>query len=198
MESNLEAPTLLLSKMWAPIGTTTARRALSLAYKDAARLVDPSTYRLYSFDEWAAAGTDESGPTVRTPTFEIKTPELAVLTYHMPVRLGEVVRSEHTVLKRDRYTCQYCGAQPLRSALAVDHVVPRSRGGATSWTNCVAACAACRSQRGNQRPDEAGLTLRRTPRRPDRPGSASRPIAKPPSSWRAFLNEDEPLCESSL
>ena len=191
MESNLEAPTLLLSKMWAPIGTTTARRALSLAYKDAARLVDPATYRLYSFAEWAAAGTDESGPTVRTPTFEVKTPELAMLTYHLPVRLGEVVLSERTLFKRDRYTCQYCGAQPSRSTLAVDHVVPRAHGGLTSWTNCVAACVACRSRKGNQTPDEAGLTLRRTPRRPDGPGSASLPVARPPLSWRAFLNENE-------
>ena len=191
MDSNLEAPTLLLSKMWAPIGTTTARRALSLAYKDAARLVDPTTYRLYSFAEWAAAGTDESGPTVRTPTFEIKTPEVAMLTYHRPVRLGEVVLSERTIFKRDRYTCQYCGAQPPGSALAVDHVVPRAHGGFTSWTNCVAACAACRSRKGNQTPDEAGLLLRRTPRRPDETGAASLPVASPPPSWRAFLNEGE-------
>jgi 5-methylcytosine-specific restriction endonuclease McrA len=68
------------------------------------------------------------------------------------------------VLARDRHTCAYCG----RHASTVDHVLPQSRGGASTWHNAVAACAPCNHRKANRTPSEAGLKLRLTPYAPTR------------------------------
>jgi 5-methylcytosine-specific restriction endonuclease McrA len=79
--------------------------------------------------------------------------------WHLPV-------SRRGVLARDGYTCQYCGAQPGKGALTIDHVVPRSRGGTKSWENLVTACGPCNRRKGNREPREAGMKLLSRPRRP--------------------------------
>ena len=188
MNSYLDSPTLLLSRMWAPLGTTTVRRVLSLAYCDTASLVDPITYQAYSFDEWVEAGVnDELAPTIQAPSIAIKAPELAVLNHHTPVRGVEMVFSRRNVMKRDRYTCQYCGAQPDFEQLSVDHVVPRSRGGETGWGNCVTACDMCSARKGDREPDEARMTLRRELKRPGVVGIGAADSTSTPDSWEPFL-----------
>ena len=107
-----------------------------------------------------------------------------------------VTFSRRNVAKRDHYTCQYCGAQPGWEAITIDHVVPRSQGGASSWTNCVAACVAV--QRPQGRPDpRAGRHA--APAAPVRPtGSRSTPRTGPGSqSWSKFL-ADEPALRPGL
>src|SRR5262245_11178448 len=74
--------------------------------------------------------------------------------------------SRRGVLLRDRETCQYCGAQPGRARLTIDHVVPRSQGGTTAWENVVAACVACNHRKGSRTPEQAGMRLAAPPRRP--------------------------------
>jgi 5-methylcytosine-specific restriction endonuclease McrA len=64
------------------------------------------------------------------------------------------------------YTCQYCGGQPGRSDLTIDHVMPRSRGGATTWENVVTACGPCNRRKGDRTPDESTMHLRSKPERP--------------------------------
>jgi len=73
--------------------------------------------------------------------------------------------SRAAILRRDRFRCAYCG----RTGTTLDHVVPRSRGGQTSWTNCVAACERCNVKKADKTPEEAGMTLSFRPRAP-RPG----------------------------
>lgn len=96
--------------------------------------------------------------------------ERLALPYPRVIRLAEYVRvpyrparfaSRRGILRRDEHTCQYCGAHGV--PMTVDHVVPRARGGATTWENCVAACAACNRRKGGRLPQEAGLSLRRRP-----------------------------------
>lgn len=89
------------------------------------------------------------------------------------VRLRRYARQERrvtfsrlNVYRRDGFACQYCGAQPSASALTLDHVTPRSRGGATSWTNVVACCSSCNAKKADRTPDEARMTLARKPERP--------------------------------
>lgn len=73
--------------------------------------------------------------------------------------------SKHGVLSRDHRRCAYCGAS---GASTVDHVIPRSRGGRTSWANLVAACQGCNNRKRNRTPAEAGMKLRVTPYAPKR------------------------------
>lgn len=69
-------------------------------------------------------------------------------------------------MARDLYTCQYCGGQPGRHELTVDHVMPRSRGGTTTWENVVTACGPCNRRKGDRTPEEARMKLLSEPARP--------------------------------
>jgi 5-methylcytosine-specific restriction endonuclease McrA len=81
-------------------------------------------------------------------------------------RHRKLLCSRRAVLARDRETCQYCGAQPGRAHLTIDHVLPRAQAGTTSWENVVAACANCNHRKANRTPQQAGLALIGMPRRP--------------------------------
>jgi 5-methylcytosine-specific restriction endonuclease McrA len=100
--------------------------------------------------------------------------------------------SRLSVYTRDDYTCQYCGNSYLgdRRRLTIDHVVPRSRGGDTSWENVVTACQDCNRKKGGKTPREAGMPLRQ---RPKRPGFLPevlceiRQMNQVPMSWATYL-----------
>jgi 5-methylcytosine-specific restriction endonuclease McrA len=74
--------------------------------------------------------------------------------------------TRRTIMVRDNYTCQYCGAQPLKADLTIDHVIPRVRGGATTWENVVCACKPCNLRKGPRTPAEANMQLCAEPGRP--------------------------------
>ncbi len=95
--------------------------------------------------------------------------------------------SRRALLLRDAYSCQYCGIQPGRENLTIDHVIPRSRGGRTEWENVVAACAPCNRRKGNRTPDEAGMKLASHPHRPRFWAMALLTMSNN-DSWRKYLN----------
>lgn len=74
--------------------------------------------------------------------------------------------SRRAILIRDGYKCQYCGAQPGKDSLTIDHILPRSRGGRTDWENVTTACGGCNRKKGNRLPDEAHMRLLHPPTRP--------------------------------
>ena len=99
---------------------------------------------------------------VRSPTTEIKIPSVVVLKdYVKPQK--RVAFTRFNLFLRDEFCCQYCGA---RGDLTFDHVVPRAKGGRTSWENVVAACSKCNLRKGAQSLHRSGLSLRRPPRPP--------------------------------
>jgi 5-methylcytosine-specific restriction endonuclease McrA len=92
--------------------------------------------------------------------------------------------TRRAVFARDDWTCQYCGS---RANLTVDHVVPRSKGGPSSWENIVASCAPCNRRKGNAMLNHSGMTLTRQPQAPS--PHVFIQVASPtiPASWRAYL-----------
>jgi 5-methylcytosine-specific restriction endonuclease McrA len=88
------------------------------------------------------------------------------------------------VFARDGWECQYCGRT---GSLTMDHVVPRSRGGETSWENVVTCCAGCNRRKGNKLPDQAGMKPRRHPSTPH--ATIFIHVASPtiPVSWRPYV-----------
>jgi 5-methylcytosine-specific restriction endonuclease McrA len=138
---------LVLNSSFEPLQFCNARRAIVMVIKGRAEKVEVDGYL------------------VRSPSITMRLPTvIRLLSYvRRPYRPG-VAFSKKNVFKRDQYTCQYCGASG--GNLTLDHVVPRSRGGATVWENVVVACQKCNTLKGDRSLQETSLSLLRSPVRP--------------------------------
>jgi len=129
---------------------------------------------------------------VRSPSTKIRLPSVVALRKYQPAA-RRVAFTRFNVFLRDRFTCQYCGETFASSALTFEHVIPRSRGGQTSWSNIVTACMPCNASKGN--------SMRIQPRRPPREPTPSELLAAkrtfPPDhlheSWMDYLYWDVEL-----
>ena len=160
----LDTAVLVLNRVYQPIHVTSVRRAVSLLYQGVARAIDDE-FRLLDFEGWAelAAANEEA---IHTPTRAIRVPRVVVLVAHAHLPHHRVRFSRLNVYARDESACQYCGRRRSRAELNLDHVIPRSRGGSTSWENVVCSCVACNLRKGGRTPEEAGMRLLRQPTRP--------------------------------
>lgn len=140
---------LVLNATYEPLSIISVQRAVVLLLKEKAEVVEAAEERL------RAARLSMPVPLVIRLVYYVRIPH--------PVVLAPTRRS---VCLRDNYTCQYCGATPAKPLLTLDHVVPRSRGGQTSWENVVTACRTCNMRKGDRTAEEAGLALRKRPARP--------------------------------
>ena len=131
--------------------------------------------------------------TVRSPSFEMRLPSVVSLkTYVQPARNPAFTR--FNVFLRDRFTCQYCGA---RDELTFDHVIPRSKGGQTTWDNVVAACSPCNLTKADRMPREVGMVPHQTPYAPSLHDLHRNGRQFPPNflheSWMDYLYWDTEL-----
>ena len=130
---------------------------------------------------------------VRSPSLEIKIPSVVVLRdYVRPQKSAAFTR--FNLFLRDEFACQYCGA---RGDLTFDHVVPRAKGGKTSWENVVAACSKCNLRKGSKSLHKCGMSLRRPPRQPMAPELMNIGRKFPPNhlhdTWMDYLYWDTEL-----
>src|SRR3981081_1452513 len=138
---------LVLNATYEPINVCTVRRAVVLLLKEKAEVVEHAEWELH-----AASYTIAPQEEVRLVSY-----------VRIPRDTHRRKIPRRAVFARDDWTCQYCGA---RSNLTVDHVVPRSKGGPSTWENIVASCAPCNRRKGNALPRQAGMHLSREPRTP--------------------------------
>ena len=184
----LNRPTLVLNRNWQPVGVATVARALVKVFSDNARIVDPANYQTYDWSDWAKVMPAEDELVIRTSRLQLRVPEVITLIEYDRVPVNAVTFSRRNVFKRDRYTCQYCGCQPGSNELTIDHVVPRSQGGGSSWTNCVLACVECNSRKADRTPEQARMLLRKQPLRPQwKPLYATH--GQRIDSWSKFISE---------
>lgn len=162
MPSALKEHVLVLNASWMPICVTTVRQALIMVYKKNASVVCPHTYELYNFDTWIIQPSNGQSY-VRTATHKIKIPSTIKLTTYSKIPPRTIPFTRRNLLKRDDATCQYCGESPRKSKLSVDHIIPRSRGGHTNWSNCVIACKKCNARKGSRMLYETNMKLIRKP-----------------------------------
>jgi 5-methylcytosine-specific restriction endonuclease McrA len=140
---------LVLNATYEPLSIVSVQRAIVLLLKEKAELIEAANERLHA----------------QTATFPV--PLVIRLVYYVRIpRQVTLAPSRNSVLLRDNFTCQYCGDTPGRAGLTLDHVLPRSRGGQTTWENVVAACRPCNIRKGGRLPEEAGMSLRKLPARP--------------------------------
>jgi len=160
----LGSRSLVLNRSFLPIQVTSVRRACVLLYGGVARAVD-RTYDTFDFPRWCELGPvdgERLGLVGRT----MPVPRVIQLTVYDRVPRRHVRFSRQNVYARDRDTCQYCGRRFPRSQLNLDHVVPRSQGGLSSWENVVCSCHRCNWRKGGRTPEQCGLRLLRPPARP--------------------------------
>ena len=144
--SRLQKPVLVLNASYEPINVCAARRAVVLILKGVA-----------SPEEHANSHVHSARHSIRVPSV------IRLLEYR---RIPHQTRalSRKNILMRDRYTCQYCHKTLPSGELTLDHVMPRSRSGETTWENLVACCHHCNNRKGDRLPDEARMHLTRPPR----------------------------------
>lgn len=187
--SALSQPTLVLNRSWVAIHATTAFDALRLLFKGAAKAVRTDTYEVHEFESWADLAVEPDEPHVRTVTLRLRIPEVIVLTRYDGIPSHSVPFTRRNLFRRDRNTCQYCGARPGTSELTIDHVLPRSRGGQSCWDNCALACVPCNRRKANRTPREAGMRMRREPVAPRWSPTLSIPLGRVRQSWEKFVGE---------
>ncbi|MEM8915890.1 MAG: HNH endonuclease [Pseudomonadota bacterium] len=133
---------------------------------------------------------------VRSPSFEIRLPSVISLREYVPAARRPAF-TRFNVFLRDSFTCQYCGEGFPTQELTFDHVIPRSRGGRTTWENVVTACSSCNLKKGDKLPKACGMEPRTEPSQPTSSRLQKNGRAFPPNflhqSWRDFLYWDTEL-----
>jgi 5-methylcytosine-specific restriction endonuclease McrA len=160
---------LVLNASYEPINVCTVRRAAVLILKERAEILEQGDWALHA--------------------------ESLTLARPVVIRLLRYVRiprdahrrkiTRRAVFARDRWTCQYCGHE--RGNLTVDHVIPRSRGGASTWENIVTCCAPCNRQKGDRLPRQANMVPTSRPRAPSPSIFIHVATTSIPAAWEQYL-----------
>lgn len=188
MSQVLHQPTLVLNRNWQPVNVATVGRALSLVFSDRAKVVDVDDYQLYDWCDWADQTPAEGGQFIQAVSQKICVPEVIALTRYNRLPDTSVAFSRRNLFKRDRFMCQYCGVMPKSDELTIDHVVPRSHGGGSTWENCVLACIDCNHTKADRTPKGAGMKLKKDPARPQWSPVYSRYDTRF-ESWSKFISD---------
>jgi 5-methylcytosine-specific restriction endonuclease McrA len=160
---------LVLNASYEPINVCTVRRAAVLLLKNRAEILEHGDWALHA-------------ETLTLPRPVV----IRLLTYvKIPRDAHRRKITRRAVFARDRWTCQYCGHE--RGNLTVDHVVPRSKGGSSSWDNIVTCCAPCNRRKGDRLPRQANMVPRRAPKAPN--ATIFIHVAAPtiPAAWEQYL-----------
>jgi 5-methylcytosine-specific restriction endonuclease McrA len=167
----MTAPVLVLNASYEPINVCAARRAIVLVLKG------------------VAMTEEENGHYLHSTRISIRVPSVIRLLEYRRIPHQTRSLSRKNILLRDRNVCQYCGAVLPSGELTLDHVIPRSRGGASTWENLVACCHSCNRRKGNQSVHEAGMKLMREPRAFNLHTSRHimRLIGHSDAKWRKYL-----------
>ncbi len=137
---------LVLNQDFTPISICTVQRAFLLVFLNKAEML-----------------SEKPDASLRSINQHFPFPSVIRILQYAHIPYKGVVLTRHNVFKRDGFLCQYCGDN---KELTLDHLVPRSKGGKSTWTNLVTACKSCNARKGDYSPDQAGLRLVRKPIKP--------------------------------
>lgn len=164
---------LLLNSSYEPVSLISPERAITLWYSGKVTIVA------------------ERDITWRSVSVAIRVPSIVRLVNYVRGLTGrrEIVKlTRKNILLRDNYTCQYCGKSAGPERLNIDHVIPKGQGGKSEWTNLVASCVPCNSAKDCKTPKQAGMSLKRKPKKPDfMVFTIHRHIKNVPEDWRSYL-----------
>lgn len=164
---------LVLNRSWQPVGILNLEKALAKLFSEhrdgepKATIVDcANDFKILTWKDWSLLKPAEGEESMSSVSATFRIPSVIKLTRYDKIPNHRVHYCRKTIYKRDNFTCQYCGSRPGSSELSIDHVMPRSRGGLTTWDNCVLACVSCNTRKADRTPAQAGMKLLRQPRKP--------------------------------
>ena len=165
LHSVLNTKVLILNRSYLPIHVTSVRRAFTLLYQGIAKAVNEQ-YQTFDFESWSDLSVTVHDESVGMVNRVIRVPRVILLVSYDRVPKRQVRFSRYNIYARDKCTCQYCGQRRPRHELNLDHVIPRTQGGTSTWENVVCSCQDCNRLKGGRTPHQAGMTLARRPVRP--------------------------------
>lgn len=177
----IEAQTLVLDQGFQPLKVVPWTRAIELLTLGKVEVIE------------------EYDQEVRSAYLVLKVPAVVRLIRAFRRRPKAVKFSRINVYGRDDYKCQYCGVVCKMNELTYDHVVPRSQGGRTEWTNIVSCCVPCNSRKSGRTPEQAGMKLLKKPIQPKAIPAVFIQISRKnvPDAWRDYLYWTGSLDEGS-
>jgi len=164
----LSTPVLVLNQNYEPLSVCSVRRAVVLVFLGKAEVIERC-----------------DGKVMRSVSCSWPVPSVVRLMLYISRPRKRVLLSRKNIIRRDGHRCQYCGQS--RTAMTVDHVIPKNRGGGDAWENLVCACIHCNNKKGNRTPDEAHMPLRRIPHRPNHITFIQRFIGLGDQRWKQYL-----------
>lgn len=185
----LNEPCLVLNRNWQAVTFMPVQTCIVTTMRDMACVVHPETFVPMSFDEWCDVDLEDLR-WIKTSSTSIPAPEVIVLKRYGERPPRRVNFNRPNLWRRDEFSCQYCGATLPGSKLQVEHVLPRSKGGPTTWENCVAACGDCNAQKADKTPDQAGMRLRKQPHKPRWEPKIPVPKGQIRDIWVPFLRAE--------
>lgn len=191
---SINLPTLVLNKGWVPISIMPVKKAITKVAGGLATFLDTENYTTYSFEEWMSLPVEDGEPFIQTSHSKIKVPEIIILSDYDKLPKREVKLTRRNLLIRDNYTCQYTGVRISMDTATIDHVIPRSKGGSSTWDNLVMCCLDVNAKKADKTLSEAGLVLAKKPEKPKWSPIYARfarlASANIPESWNKFIKID--------
>jgi 5-methylcytosine-specific restriction endonuclease McrA len=193
----LSSSVLVLNRSYTAVHVIGPRRAFSLLYCDLAEVIATEDGRFANYDfqawrEYCELRAEDKQPDedwIRAVNFEIQVPRVIRLLRYDRIPSRAVKLNRHTIFARDEHRCQYCGKRFATNQLSLDHVIPKSRGGETTWENVVCCCLGCNIKKGGRTPHEAHMKLVAKPIRPKRSPLITMKLRNPKyECWRTWVD----------
>ena len=165
----------MLNRNWMAINVISLKKAIILLFKShnngepKAHVVETSEldkYSTYTWDDWAKIQPEDNESFITASNGIIKVPKIIKLFKEDILPMKKIHFSRNAIFRRDKYLCQYCSTQLNRSNCTLDHIIPRSKGGLTVFTNVCTCCFDCNLKKGNKSLQEAGMHLLHQPKKP--------------------------------
>ena len=198
MSQALDCSVLVLNRFYMAIRVINVRRGLTLLYRGCAEVItiDDGQYANFDFESWCEVSQfywleKQTGEDyIQAVNFELQVPRIVRLTRYDKVPKSTVRFNRKNLFARDEHRCQYCGQTRPVNQLSLDHVIPRSHGGKTTWENIVCSCMTCNSRKGGRTPAQAGMHLLSKPAKPRSNPAMSIPLNDPRyQSWKTFVQD---------
>lgn len=189
----LNRPTLILNKSWFPLTVSTAKEAIIKLFQGTAKVIDEN-YMQYTWGEWVDKSNEDDlddEKYIHSAMMKIRIPEVVLLNKYNQIPKVKIKLTRRNLLIRDKFRCCYTGKRLTLKDATMDHVIPKSKGGKTCWTNLVIASFEANVKKGNRTPKEAGMKLIKQPKKPVWNLLFAKYVTRIPKVWQKFIYTDQ-------